>query len=352
MTTAAADPQARTGQPGPGQSGPEIKTISVIGTGAWGTALALIATRAGREALLWGRRPEQVAALQAARENTRYLPGITLPPELRIGDDLAEALAADAVIYAQPAQHFRSFCLAAKGRMKPDGALVICAKGIELGSGRLLTEIAAEELPGQPVAVLSGPSFAAEAARGLPTAVAIAAGEDAVAQRLMLALSHAAFRPYGASDPVGVEVAGATKNVLAIACGIVIGHGLGENARAALITRGLAEVTRLALAKGGRTETMMGLAGFGDLILTCCSLKSRNTSLGHELGEGKPLADILAGRHTVAEGVTTAGAVLALADQLQVDMPLCRAVADILAGRVRIDTAIQTLLSRPLKRES
>jgi glycerol-3-phosphate dehydrogenase (NAD(P)+) len=331
---------------------PGVRTVSVIGAGAWGTALALIATRAGRETLLWGRRPDQVAALRETRENARYLPGIGLPPELRVGDDLVQALAADIVIYAQPAQHFRSFCRSAKPHLAKATIVVICAKGIELGSGRLLTEIAAEELPGQPVAVLSGPSFAAEAARGLPTAVAIAATDDALAERLMLALSHAAFRPYGAGDPVGVEVAGATKNVLAIACGIVIGHGLGENARAALITRGLAEVTRLALAKGGRTETMMGLAGFGDLILTCCSLKSRNTSLGHELGEGKRLADILAHRHTVAEGVTTAAAVSALADQLKVDMPLCRAVDDILAGRTDIKNAIHTLLSRPLKRES
>lgn len=329
-----------------------IKSLSVIGAGAWGTALALIAARAGRQTLLWARRPEQVATLRRDRMNQRYLPGVALPPDLQISDDLAAALGADAVLYAQPAQHFRAFCQAARPHLASGSALVICAKGIELGSGRLLTEIAAEEVPNQPVAVLSGPSFAAEAARGLPTAVAIAAAEDETAQRLMAGLSHAAFRPYGASDPVGVEVAGATKNVLAIACGIVIGRGLGENARAALITRGLAEVGRLALAKGGRSETLMGLAGFGDLILTCCSLKSRNTSLGHELGEGRQVAEILAARHTVAEGVTTAPAVVALADQLGVDMPLCRAVADILAGRIDIDNAVQALLARPLKRES
>ncbi|TXH39140.1 MAG: NAD(P)-dependent glycerol-3-phosphate dehydrogenase [Rhodospirillaceae bacterium] len=330
----------------------DIKSLSVIGAGAWGTALALIAARAGRATQLWVRRPEQAEAMRREGANSRYLPGVVLPPDLRIAVDLPAALVADAVLYAQPSQYFRAFCRTARPHLAPSSPLVICAKGIELGSGRLMTEIAAEELPGQRIAVLSGPSFAAEAARGLPTAVAIAASEDAVAQRLMAALSHAAFRPYGASDPVGVEVAGATKNVLAIACGIVIGRGLGENARAALITRGLAEVSRLALAKGGRSETLMGLAGFGDLILTCCSLKSRNTSLGHELGEGRKVADILAQRHTVAEGVTTAAAVVALAGQLQVEMPLCRAVDDILRGRIDIDMAVQALLARPLKRES
>ncbi|MDY0882090.1 NAD(P)H-dependent glycerol-3-phosphate dehydrogenase [Dongia soli] len=333
----------------------DIKSLSVIGAGAWGTALALIAARAGRDTQLWVRRPEQAEVMRRDGANKRYLPGVGLPPDLRIAGDLPDAfsaaLSADAVLYAQPSQYFRAFCRAARPYLAPTSPLVICAKGIELGSGRLMTEIAAEELPGQCIAVLSGPSFAAEAARGLPTAVAIAAAEDTVAQRLMAALSHAAFRPYGASDLVGVEVAGATKNVLAIACGMVIGRGLGENARAALITRGLAEVSRLALAKGGRSETLMGLAGFGDLILTCCSLKSRNTSLGHELGEGRKVADILAQRHTVAEGVTTAAAVVALAEQLQVDMPLCRAVDDILSGRINIDTAVQTLLARPLKRE-
>ena len=329
-----------------------VDTVSVIGAGAWGTALALILHRAGRGTQLWARRPELAEALRRTGENTRYLPGLLLPPGLQIADDLSVALQADAVLYAQPAQHFRAFCRQAKPHLAPATALVICAKGIELGRGRLLTEIAAEELPDQPVAVLSGPSFAAEAAHGLPTAVAIASTDDALAQRLMQALSHAAFRPYGAGDPVGVEVAGATKNVLAIACGIVIGHGLGENARAALITRGLAEVTRLALAKGGRTETLMGLAGFGDLVLTCCSSTSRNTSLGLELGVGRKLAEILGRRHSVAEGVSTTPAVIALADQLRVDMPLCRAVDDILAGRIGIETAVQALLSRPLKRES
>jgi glycerol-3-phosphate dehydrogenase (NAD(P)+) len=328
------------------------QSLSIIGAGAWGTALASQACRAGRLTRLYARRSDHAAMLQEQRENKRYLPSIDLPADLLIESDLAASLAADAVLYAQPAQYFRDFCRAAKPYLTAATSLVICAKGIELGTGRLLTEIAAEELPGQPVAVLSGPSFATEAALGLPTAVAIATQEAGLAENLMAALSHAAFRPYGSTDPIGVEVAGATKNVLAIACGIVIGRGLGENARAALITRGLAEVTRLAVAKGGQRETLMGLAGFGDLILTCCSSKSRNTSLGQELGAGRGLAEILGRRHSVAEGVTTAPALRRLADSLQIEMPICSAVDQVLAGDIAIDDAVQALLSRPLKRES
>src|SRR5581483_3580092 len=261
------------------------------------------------------------------------------------------ALDADAVLYAQPAQHFRAFCSAAAPHWHGDTPLVIAAKGIERATGALLNEIAAELLPAAPVAVLSGPSFAAEAARGLPTAVAFASQHTELVEGLMTALAHGAFRPYGSDDPIGVEVAGAVKNVLAIACGIVLGRGLGENARAALITRGLAEVTRLALAKGGRAETLMGLAGIGDLILTCTSLKSRNTSLGFELGQGKPLAEILAARRSVAEGVSTAAAVVALATQMGVEMPIAEAVHRILADPNAIDEEVRGLLARPLKRE-
>jgi glycerol-3-phosphate dehydrogenase (NAD(P)+) len=328
------------------------QSLSIIGAGAWGTALAAQACRAGRATRLYARRADHAVLLQEQRENRRYLPSIKLPAELVVGSDLAASLAADAVLYAQPAQYFRDFCRTAKTHLASSTTLVICAKGIELGTGRLLTEIAAEELPGQPVAVLSGPSFATEAALGLPTAVAIATQVSGLAESLMAALSHAAFRPYGSTDPIGVEVAGATKNVLAIACGIVIGRGLGENARAALITRGLVEVTRLAVAKGGQRETLMGLAGFGDLILTCCSSNSRNTSLGQELGAGRSLVEILGRRHSVAEGVTTAPALRRLADSLQIDMPICSAVDQILGGNIAIDDAVQALLSRPLKRES
>ena len=323
-----------------------IKSLSIIGAGAWGTALAAQACRAGRVTRLYARRPEHAAILREQRENRRYLPSIDLPPELLIDGDLATSLAADAVLYAQPAQYFRDFCRGAKAHLDGTTALVICAKGIELGTGRLLTEIAAEELPGQPVAVLSGPSFATEAALGMPTAVAIATQVPGLAENLMTALSHAAFRPYGSTDPIGVEVAGATKNVLAIACGIVIGRGLGENARAALITRGLAEVMRLAVAKGGQRETLTGLAGFGDLILTCSSPQSRNLSLGLALGRGDP-----APRTKLSEGEFTAPVLIELAAAHGVEMPVANAVAAILAGTLTIDAAIDNLLTRPFKAE-
>ena len=326
--------------------------VSVIGAGAWGTALAVLAARAGCAAALWARRPTHAVELKSARENAAYLPGIAIDPAIRIESDLGSVLDTDAVIYAQPAQHFRDFCRTVAAHWRADTPLVIAAKGIELRTGALLNEIAAEMLPAAPVAILSGPSFAAEAARGLPTAVAIAGMNSDLVDRLMAALAHGAFRPYGADDPVGVEVAGAVKNVLAIACGVVVGRGLGENARAALITRGLAEVTRLALAKGGRTETLMGLAGIGDLILTCTSLKSRNTSLGFELGQGKPLAEILSSRRSIAEGVSTAAAVAALAERIGVEMPIASAVHRILTDPSAIDDEIRGLLARPLKREA
>jgi glycerol-3-phosphate dehydrogenase (NAD(P)+) len=324
--------------------------ISVIGAGAWGTALAILAQRAGCDVTLWARRAEQASDMRDAHENAAYLPGVALDPALRIETDLASALDADAVLYAQPAQHFRFFCRNAAPLWK-SAALVIAAKGIECESGALLNEIAAAELAA-PTIILSGPSFAAEAARGLPTAVALAGDRADLVEALMAALAHGAFRPYGSDDPTGVEVAGAVKNVLAIACGIVLGRGLGENARAALITRGLAEVTRLALAKGGRAETLMGLAGIGDLILTATSLKSRNTSLGFDLGQGKPLAAILASRRSIAEGVTTAAAVGTLARSIGVDMPISFAVNRILKDASTIDDEVRGLLSRPLKHES
>jgi glycerol-3-phosphate dehydrogenase (NAD(P)+) len=328
-----------------------MQRISVIGAGAWGTALAILAQRAGCDVTFWVRRAEQAAAIRSGRANAAYLPGIPLDPALRIETDLASAIDADAVLYAQPAQHFRFFCRNAAPLWK-GAALVIAAKGIECETGALLNEIAVAELAAAPVIILSGPSFAAEAARGLPTAVALAGERADLVEALMAALAHGAFRPYGSDDPTGVEVAGAVKNVLAIACGIVLGRGLGENARAALITRGLAEVTRLALAKGGRAETLMGLAGIGDLILTATSLKSRNTSLGFDLGQGKPLASILASRRSIAEGVTTAAAVGTLATSIGVDMPISFAVNRILKDASTIDDEVRGLLSRPLKHES
>ena len=329
----------------------QIRSVGIAGAGAWGTALAIQAARAGLATTLWARRPDAAAAIAAQRENTDYLPGATLPAEIAVTARLDDALAADAVLFVQPAQHLRAFCTASRGAWRAGTPLVLCAKGIELGSGLLLTDVAAELLPQAPVAVLSGPSFAGEVAAGLPTAVVIASPDAALNEALMQALSHGAFRPYGSLDPVGVELAGAAKNVLAIACGIVMGRNLGENARAALVTRGLAELARLAHALGGRAETMLGLAGVGDVVLTCNSMKSRNASLGFELGRGRTLAEILKERRSIAEGVPTAAALEQLAARLQVDMPIARTIAAILDGRAEIEQAIRDLLARPLKHE-
>ena len=329
----------------------QVGSVGVIGAGAWGTALAIQAQRAGLRTVLYARRPEAAAAIAASRQNSDYLPGITLPPEIAVTNRLEDALGTAAVLYVQPAQHLRAFCSTTAPLWRGTTPLVICAKGIERGTGGLLTDVTAELLPQAPVAVLSGPSFASEVAAGLPTAVVIASTSATLNEALMKAMSAGHFRPYGSLDPIGVELAGAAKNVLAIACGMVMGRGLGENARAALVTRGLAELARLSQALGGKAETMLGLAGVGDVVLTCNSMQSRNASLGFELGKGRTLAEVLAGRRSVAEGVTTAEAMDALASRLKVDMPIATTISAILAGRAKIDQAIRVLLARPLKHE-
>ncbi|QCO15367.1 NAD(P)-dependent glycerol-3-phosphate dehydrogenase [Azospirillum brasilense] len=330
----------------------DFRRIGVIGGGAWGTALALAALRAGREALLWAREPAVVESVNAARENRDYLPGVALPAALRATGDLGEAAACDAILLVTPAQHLRSACAGLAAHLQPGTPLVICAKGIELDSHALMSEAAAAALPaGTPLAVLSGPTFAAEVARGLPTAVTLACADAALGARLVEALGSRTFRPYLSDDVVGSQIGGAVKNVLAIACGVVEGRKLGDNARAALITRGLAEITRLALALGGRPETLMGLSGLGDLTLTCSSLQSRNMSLGAALGAGRTLAEVLAERRSVAEGVYTAAAVVGLAGKRGVDMPLCAAVDAILNRGAGLDATIDGLLSRPFREE-
>ena len=328
------------------------RRIGVIGGGAWGTALALAALRAGREALLWAREPAAVESVNGARENRDYLPGVPLPAELRATGDLAEAAACDAILLVTPAQHLRTACAGLATHLRPGTPVVICAKGIELDSHALMSEAAEAALPaGTPLAVLSGPTFAAEVARGLPTAVTLACADAALGARLVEALGSRTFRPYLSDDVVGSQIGGAVKNVLAIACGVVEGRRLGDNARAALITRGLAEITRLALALGGRAETLMGLSGLGDLTLTCSSLQSRNMSLGAALGAGRTLAEVLAERRSVAEGVYTAAAVVGLAGRKGVDMPICGAVDAILNRGAGLDATIDGLLSRPFRGE-
>ncbi|HKX08759.1 MAG TPA: NAD(P)H-dependent glycerol-3-phosphate dehydrogenase [Stellaceae bacterium] len=329
-----------------------MQSIGIIGGGAWGTALGLIALRASREPVLWARETEVVAAINGGHENTLFLPGITLDPRLKATSDIADAAARDMLLLAAPAQHLRAIAGMLAPHLKPGTPVVICAKGIEEHTGALLSEVIAQALPEAPVALLSGPTFAAEVAAGHPTAITLAASDAALGQRLVQALGSRAFRPYYTDDVAGAQIGGAIKNVIAIACGIVLGRGLGDNARAALITRGLAEMARLALAKGGRAETLMGLSGLGDLTLTCTSLQSRNCSLGAALGDGKRLADILAARRSVAEGVTSAAAAAALAQRLGIDMPIVAAIDAILHHGAAIDAAIEALLSRPFRNEA
>lgn len=326
--------------------------IGVVGGGAWGTALALAALRAGRETLLWAREPAVVEAMSLRRENRDYLPGVPLPDALRVTGDLADLGDCDAVLLVSPAQHARSVTARMAPLLKPGAPVVVCAKGIELDSHALMSEAVGAALPaGNPVGILSGPTFAAEVARGLPTAVTLACADEALGRALVTALGSHTFRPYRSDDVIGSQVGGAVKNVLAIACGVVEGRRLGDNARAALITRGLAEITRLALALGGRVETLMGLSGLGDLTLTCSSLQSRNMSLGAALGAGKALSEILAARRSVAEGVYTTAAVVGLAAKLGVDMPICTAVDAILNRGAGLDETIEGLLSRPFRGE-
>ena len=323
--------------------------LAIVGGGAWGTALALAASRAGSAPVLWARDPDIVAAVNRRRENPVYLPGITLDSAVTATGDLEAALAgAEAAVVAVPAQFVRALLppLAAAGR-----PLLLCAKGIETASLKTMSELAAELAPGLPVAVLSGPSFAAEVARGLPTAVTIAGRDAALASRFAAALGSARFRPYLSGDPIGAEIGGAVKNVVAIACGIVEGRGLGDNARAALVTRGLAEMVRLGLAKGAEAATFAGLSGLGDLVLTCTGAGSRNHALGVALGRGESLAAALGRRRSVVEGVATAAAVRRLAASLDVEMPIAAAVDGVLHRGVAIDRAIEALLSRPTRPE-
>jgi glycerol-3-phosphate dehydrogenase (NAD(P)+) len=322
--------------------------IAVLGGGAWGTALAATALRGGNEAVLWARDAGTVAALNQRRENPRYLPGIVLDPAPRATVDLGEALDGAAIVLAvTPAQTLRAMLEAAAPHIAAGVPLVICAKGIERATGRLLSEIAAEILPENPAAVLSGPSFAADVARGLPTAVTIAAADEALAARLAGLFSSPSFRCYSTGDLIGVELGGALKNVLAIAAGAVSGAGLGASAQAAMVTRGFVELRRIGAAFGARPETLMGLSGLGDLILSCGSAQSRNFSYGLALGRGQPLDGL-----PLAEGVPTAAIAAEIAGKRGIDAPIVAAVAALLRRELTIGQAVTALLSRPLKSEA
>jgi len=329
-----------------------MNKAGIIGGGAWGTALAQVCARAGREVVLWARESDVVEAVNTRHENSVFLPGLPLDPLIRATTDLADLAASDLVLAVAPAQHTRSTLEAFSPHAREGLPILLCSKGVEQGSLKLMTEVLAETVPQAQPAVLSGPSFAGEVARGLPTAVTLACPEAGCAEDLAEAIATPTFRPYFATDMIGAEAGGAVKNVLAIACGIVEGRGLGRSAHAALITRGFAELTRLAVALGGEPETVAGLCGLGDLVLTCSSPQSRNMSVGLALGRGQTLAEALAGKLSVAEGVASAPAVRDLARKLGVETPICEAVAAILAGQVGVDDAIRGLLSRPLREEN
>ena len=328
-----------------------MMTVGVMGGGAWGTALAQVAVRAGQRALIWAREREVVDAINIAHQNPLFLPGVLIETGVAATADLADLADADLILAVVPAQHLRATLEAFAPFARPGVPIVLCAKGVEAGSLKLMTEVLAEVLPAAPAAVLSGPSFAAEVARGLPTAVTLAARSLDLARSIAERIATPAFRPYVANDLIGAEAGGAVKNVLAIACGVVEGRELGRSAHAALITRGFAELTRLAVALGGQADTVAGLCGLGDLVLTCSSPKSRNMTVGLALGRGESLEAALAGKLTVAEGVASAPAVTALAARLGVETPICEAVRAILAGEVAVTPAINALLARPLKAE-
>ena len=328
-----------------------MRRVGVIGGGAWGTALAQVCARAGLSVRLWALEPEAVEAINSTRENSLWLPGVPLEPEIVATGRLSDVADADLILAVPPAQHMRSTLAKFASDAKPGLPVVLCSKGFEQGSLKMMTEVLAETLPQARPAVLSGPSFAAEVARGLPTAVTLACPDEALGRSLAGTIATPAFRPYLADDMIGAEVGGAVKNVLALACGIVEGKALGKSAHAALITRGFAEMTRLGVALGARAETLAGLCGLGDLVLTCSSPMSRNMSTGMALGQGQALADILASRAAVVEGVASAPPVRELALKLGVETPICEAVAAIVAGEITVDAAIEGLLSRPLRTE-
>ncbi len=325
-----------------------IATVGVVGAGAWGTALAQAAARAGQRVTLWARDAAEAAAMQQGRENRRHLPGARLDPAIMVTSDLAAAAAADAVVLGVPAQALRDVAGRLASYLRPGTPVVIAAKGLERATGLRLSAVLAEAAPAAVPAVLSGPSFAADVGRGLPTAVTIAATDETLALALCRAFAGPAFRPYAETDIVGVELGGALKNVLAIAAGVVAGRGLGASAQAAVIARGFAELRRFAEAAGARPETMMGLSGLGDLVLTCSSRQSRNFSFGIALGE----AGVAPAGGPLVEGLATAAVASEVARRRGISMPITDAVAGVVAGGLGIDDAVESLMARPLRREA
>lgn len=321
--------------------------IMVIGGGAWGTALAAMSARSGREVLIWAREADVVTSINEAHENKSFLPDVSLPTALKATGDLSQAADMDMILMVVPAQFVRATALDLKPHLKESTPIILCAKGIEQTTSKLMNEVVSEVLPKSPLVVLSGPTFAREVALDMPSAVTIASKYQQIAQNVADTLGQPTFRPYLSRDVIGAEVGGAVKNVLAVACGIVAGLDLGENARAALITRGLAEMVRFGEALGAKRETMMGLCGLGDLILTCSSTQSRNMSLGMALGQGKNVSGIMTGRKTVAEGYHTAGILAEIAARENIEMPIAGAVNEILHKGADVNETVLDLMNRP-----
>lgn len=328
-----------------------MKRAGIIGGGAWGTALACATARAGLPTTLWAREREVVEAINDDRENSVFLADIPLPDGITATDNMADLADSDFVLMVCPAQFMRPVSQQLAPHLKSGMPLVICAKGIEKTSGYFMSQVLAETAPGHPIIVLSGPTFASEVASGLPAAVTIAGEDGALLKAFAGSIGQPTFRTYWTSDVIGAQIGGALKNVLAVACGIAEGKKFGQNARAALITRGMMEMLRFAEANNAEFETLMGLCGLGDLILTCSSLRSRNMSFGKALGEGQTMEEILARRKTVAEGVHSAEIVHKLANDMSIDMPICLAVYQILYEKVEVDKAIREVLARPFQKE-
>jgi len=329
----------------------EYQKIGITGGGAWGTALAQAVIKSGCDALLWAYEAETVREINESHTNCAYLPDIPLQPSIRATGELADIAECDAILMVTPAQHTRAIA-GQLAKLLPLGRpIIICCKGIEQTTRKLMSQVMAEALPQAALAVLSGPSFAAEVARDLPAALTLACEDETLGEALALALGHDTFRPYWSSDVIGAQIGGAVKNVLAIAAGIVVGKKLGSNAHAAITTRGFSEMVQFGTALGAQAETLTGLSGLGDLILTCGSPQSRNMSLGLALGQGKTLEEVLGARKSVSEGVYTASAIVEIAQSSGLDLPICEAVHSVVSGEASVDKAIEELLARPLRAE-
>ncbi len=322
--------------------------IGIIGGGAWGTALGQVIAEGGEDVMLWAYEPEVVSAINETHVNTPFLKSVRLNPNIIATGALGDLRACDILLAVTPAQHLRSILADTVVGVRP---LILCSKGIEAGTQMLMSEVAKQVCPDAAIAVLSGPTFAHEVAGGLPTAVTLACEDSVLARTLATRLARPHFRPYVSNDVIGAEIGGAVKNVLAIACGVVAGRGLGQNAGAALIARGFAEMTRFGLARGAQAETLAGLSGLGDLVLTCSSTSSRNFSLGVGLGEGKTATALMADRKTIAEGAFTAPVLQQAAKVAGIEMPVVDAVCALLNDSANVDDVVRALLSRPLRIE-